>query len=48
MPSPCCQHFSNKDQVYLGSIGHALTLGVNKLADVLHTFFLNVMSEEEG
>lgn len=31
---------------YLTSIGHSLNLAVNELADVLHTFFLNVVSEE--
>jgi hypothetical protein len=42
------KRFANKDQVYLDSVGHALNLGVNELADVLHTFFLNVVSEDEG
>jgi hypothetical protein len=28
-------------------IGHSLNLGVNELADVLHTFFLNVVSEDD-
>lgn len=32
---------------YWESIGHSLNLGVNELADVLHTFFLNVVKEEE-
>jgi hypothetical protein len=36
-----------KGQAYLDSIGHSLNLGVNELADVLHTFFLNAVSEEE-
>jgi hypothetical protein len=36
-----------KGQAYLDSIGHSLNLGVNELADVLHTFFLNVVSEED-
>ncbi len=31
---------------YLASIGHALSLASNELADVLHTFFLNVVDEE--
>jgi hypothetical protein len=35
-----------KGQAYLDSIGHSLNLGVNELADVLHTFFLNVVSED--
>jgi hypothetical protein len=32
---------------YIDSIGRSLNLGVNELADVLHTFFLNVVEEEE-
>ena len=36
-----------KGQAYLDSIGHSLNLGVNELADVLHTFFLNVVSEDD-
>lgn len=39
--------WSTKPQSYLDSIGHSLNLGVNELADVLHTFFLNVVSEED-
>jgi hypothetical protein len=31
----------------LDSIGHSLNLNVNELDDVLHTFFLNVVSEED-
>ncbi len=31
---------------YLASIGHALNLASNELADVLHTFFLNVVDED--
>lgn len=38
--------WSTKPQPYLDSIGHSLNLGVNELADVLHTFFANVVSEE--
>lgn len=38
--------FTQKGQEYIDSIGHSLNLGVNELADVLHTFFLNVVSEE--
>jgi hypothetical protein len=41
------RRFSNKDHAYLDSVGHALNLGVNELADVLHTFYLNVVAEEE-
>jgi hypothetical protein len=39
--------WSTKPQSYVDSIGHSLNLGVNELADVLHTFFLNVVGEEE-
>jgi hypothetical protein len=37
--------WSTKPQNYMESIGHSLNLGVNELADVLHTFFLNVVRE---
>jgi len=37
--------WSTKPQSYLDSIGHSLNLGVNELADVLHTFYLNVVEE---
>jgi hypothetical protein len=40
-------HWSNKDQEYLDSVGNALNVGVNELADVLHTFFLNVVQESD-
>jgi hypothetical protein len=33
-------------QGYRNSVGASLNLGVNELADVLHTFFLNVVDEE--
>jgi hypothetical protein len=39
--------WSTKPQSYIDSIGHSLNLGVNEIADVLHTFFLNVVSEED-
>ena len=39
--------WSTKPQPYLDSIGHSLNLGVNELADVLHTFFANVVDEED-
>jgi hypothetical protein len=39
--------WSTKPQSYLDRIGHSLNLGVNELADVLHTFFLNVVSEDD-
>ena len=35
----------NSNQEYKDSVGHSLNLGVNELADVLHTFFLNVVEE---
>ncbi len=34
----------NSDQAYKDSVGHSLNLAVNEMADVLHTFFLNVVS----
>lgn len=33
----------NNSQEYFDSVGHSLNLGVNELADVLHTFHLNVV-----
>ncbi len=33
----------NNSQEYFDSVGHSLNLGVNELADVLHTFYLNVV-----
>ena len=36
----------NSDPVYLASTGSALNMAVNELADVLHTFFLNVVNED--
>lgn len=38
--------YSRKPQRYIDSIGDALDLAVNELADVLHTFYLNVVEEE--
>lgn len=38
--------YKTKGQEYLDSIGHSLNLGVNELADVLHTFHLNVVAEQ--
>jgi hypothetical protein len=35
------------NQKYLDSIGHSLNYGVNALADVLHTFYLHMVAEEE-
>ena len=31
---------------YLSSIGHSLNMATSELADVLHTFFLNVVNED--
>ena len=33
----------NSHQGYWDSIGHSLNYGINELADVLHTFYLNVV-----
>ena len=38
--------YSARPQRYTDSIGHSLNLAVNELADVLHTFFLNVVDED--
>jgi hypothetical protein len=38
------EHRQGNDE-YLASIGHSLNLAVNELADVPHTFFLNVVEE---
>ena len=32
---------------YIKSIGKSINFGANELADVLHTFFLNVVSSGE-
>lgn len=40
------QLYPSRPQVFIDSTGHSLNLAVNELADVLHTFFLNVVSEE--
>ena len=32
------------NQLYKDSVGHSLNLGANELADVLHTFYLNVVA----
>jgi hypothetical protein len=37
-----------KPQEFSDSVGESLNLGVNELADVLHTFYLNVVVEEDG
>jgi hypothetical protein len=39
--------FNDKDDAYLDSVGASLNLAVNELADVLHTFFLNVVREDD-
>ena len=36
----------DRDGEFLVSVGASLNLGANTLADVLHTFFLNVVDEE--
>jgi hypothetical protein len=36
----------NSDPAYLASTGNALNMAVNELADVLHTFFLNIVDED--
>lgn len=38
--------YPTRPQQFIDSAGASLNLGVNELADVLHTFFLNVVSEE--
>ena len=38
--------YSTQGQGYTDSIGHSLNLAVNELADVLHTFHLNVVNED--
>jgi Zinc dependent phospholipase C len=35
---------NNRDEAFEKSVGHSLNLGVNELSDVLHTFYLNVVS----
>ena len=40
--------YSTRGTAYTDSIGHSLNLGVNELADVLHTYYLNVVAEEGG
>jgi len=35
-----------EEDPYWESVGHSLNLGVNELADVLHTFYLNVVAED--
>ena len=37
--------YSNKDDEYFDSVGHSLNLGVNELADVLYTFYLNIVKD---
>ena len=37
--------YPSRPQAFIDSVGHSLNLGVNELADVLHTFFLNVVVE---
>jgi hypothetical protein len=40
------QLYPSRPQEFIDSTGHSLNLAVNELADVLHTFFLNVVSED--
>ncbi len=39
--------FSKKPPAFMQSVGRSLNVGVNELADVLHTFVLNVMEEDD-
>ena len=39
--------FAKKPQEFIDSVGAALNLGVNELADVLHTFFVNVVDQDD-
>jgi hypothetical protein len=39
--------FASKPPEFMQSVGASLNVGVNELADVLHTFFLNVVEEED-
>lgn len=36
------------DPAFLASVGASLNIGVNELADVLHSFYKNVVAEEDG
>ena len=46
LPAPKMdQLYPSRPQEFIDSAGHSLNLAVNELADVLHTFFLNVVSE---
>jgi hypothetical protein len=48
LPAPTMDSlYATKPPSFMDSVGAALTLGVNELADVLHTFFLNVVAEED-
>lgn len=48
LPAPTmdAKYRNERDQAFLDSAGAALNVGVNELADVLHTFFLNVVQED--
>jgi len=39
--------FPAKPQTFVNSAGASLNFGVNELADVLHTFCLNVVAEDD-
>ena len=41
------QLYPTKGQDFIDSAGESLKLAVNELADVLHTFFLNIVGEEQ-
>jgi hypothetical protein len=48
LPAPTMDRlFPSKPQSFMDSVGASLNLAVNELADVLHTFFLNVAAEDE-
>jgi hypothetical protein len=39
--------FATRPPQFMTSVGASLNVGVNELADVLHTFFLNVVDEDD-
>ena len=39
--------FKTKPPEFMTTVGASLNVGVNALADVLHTFFLNAVEEED-
>ncbi len=38
----------NTNQEYGHSVGHSLNLRINELAEVLHTFYRNVVQKVDG